>query len=750
MLQKIFLMFLLLMCLSSNLYATDPEIYYEQAQSAFQKEEYDYASELFEKYLTFAPEGERAAESWYNVGECQHKQENYPEALLSYQATIDLHPDSSFVPKAYNKLGDCYWRIDDREKARQAYNQTTKEYPNTPEAEYAQVCLTELSNASKTRMSVKNTTSVKTVEKAEKPLGDELNTLEKAKALFKAKDYPGARGVFQNFMKAFPKSKYSHYARLKIAETYYYEENYSKALPEYKKVVSDYPDSKYIDYAMYSAGWCHFRLKGYADAQKMFESLIKNYPQSNYMDLSKKILAKIVDLIEEERLSDLLNNIKEDCEKGNLVAAKASIEQIINEYPDSQSAKEAEPLLAEINQKLAEASYNEAKKAYDDALKRLDEGKIEEAVKGFKGIISKYPEGEFCDLSKSALKQAEEKKTTLTSAGGATSTATARVEKPKEGKISVPNVVPAATAATAIETDKSADLYRKALECLGNEDYYRAIETFQRLILEYPNSSYATLAKKGMDEASSSLKVQRIERLFEIAQRYYNLGEYEKAKQVFKSITEEYPETNQAQKAQGMIHQLSGVSTERVSEEYAAAQQSYEQGDLTRALEQFNSLVKKYPQTIYAQAATGTIAIIQEKLSNKKAKGLYEEARSLQEQGSYAEAIDEYTSMLEEYPKAYWTPYAQYAKAETFYSQQKYKEAISAWQKVIDNFHGSDMSSHSLYHIAECYEKLKDYKNAYQSYMKLQQVYPESIYAKGELSELIKKQAAKLKAMIEK
>ncbi|MBI4778555.1 tetratricopeptide repeat protein [Candidatus Desantisbacteria bacterium] len=786
MLQKIVIAFLLLICLSSNLYATDPEIYYEQAQTAFQKEEYDYAAELFEKYLTFASEGEHAAEAWYSIGECQYKQENFPEALLSYQAVIDLYPDSSFVSKAYNKLGDCYWKIDDRDRARQSYEQTTKEYPNTPEAQYAQVCLTEMSSASKTQktqpVSIKGIKGVQTIEKkgtetVEKSLGDELNTLEKAKALFKAKDYPGARVVFQDFLKAFPKSKYNHYARLKIAETYYYEENHSKALPEYKKVISDYPDSKYIDYALYSAGWCNFKLKGYAEAQKMFEALIKNYPQSNYVDPAKKILPKIADLIVEERLANLLNNAKENCEKGNLAAAKASMEQVIKEYPDSQSAKEAEPLLTQINQMLAEASYNEAKTAYDDAQKMLDEGKIEKAIKGFKEIISKYPESEFCDLSKSALKQATDtdKNVCATQAESRKQTTDEKSAVKKENvaakKPSVPAAAVAVTnsetaksagrvntqpegygyiAAVDNEIDKSTDLYKKALEYLGNEDYSHAIETFQRIILEYPESSYATLAKTGMDEASSSLKAQRIERLFEIAQRYYNLGEYEKAKQGFKNITDEYPETNQAQKAQEMIHQLSGVSAERVSEEYVSAQRSYEQGDLIRALEQFNSLVKKYPQTIYAQAAEGTIAIIQEKLSNKKAKGLYEEARSLQEQGNYTEAIDEYTKMLEEYPKAYWTPYAQYSKAETFYSQQKYKEAIAAWQKVIDNFPGSDMSPHSLYHIAECYEKLKDYKNASQSYLKLQQVYPESIYSRGELSELIKKQAAKLKGMGEK
>ncbi len=722
MLQKIVITFLLLICLASNLYATDPEIYYEQAQTAFQKEEYDDASELFEKYLTFAPDSEQAAEAWYSIGECKYKQENYPEALLSYQAAIDLYPDSSFVPEAYNKIGDCYWRIDDREKACQSYNQTIKEYPNTPEAGYAKGCLKDIKGAKAAGKTEKTgkTEKQKGTETIGKALGDELNTLEKAKALFKAKDYPGARVVFQDFMKAFPKSKHNHYVRLKIAETYYYEENYSKALPEYKKVVSDYPDSKYVDYAMYSAGWCYFRLKGYADSQKMFETLIENYSQSNYVEPAKKVLPKIAELIEEERLSDLLRQAKEDCEKGNFVAAKASIEQIIEEYPNSQSAKEAEPLLTQINQRLAELAVNEAKKAYADAQTE----KIENQGSKTQTITTTSSKEQ--PLNKEAAKKDIEK------------------EKP-----SVPTTA-IATVAVDKEIDKSTDLYKKALEYLGNEDYSHAIETFQRVILEYPDSSYASLAKNGMDEASISLKSKRIERLFEIAQRYYNMGEYEKAKQVFKSITEEYPETNQAQKAQKMIYNLSGVSAERVSEEYMTAQRSYEQGELTKALEQFNSLVKKYPETIYAKAAEGTIAIIQEKLSNKKAKVLYEEARFLQEQGNYAEAIEEYTRMLEEYPKAYWTPYAQYSKAEAFYGQQKYKEAVAAWQKVIDNFPGSDMSPHSLYHIAECYEKLKDYKNAYQSCLKLQQVYPESIYARGELSELIKKQADKLKEMAEK
>ncbi|MEK7813901.1 MAG: tetratricopeptide repeat protein, partial [Candidatus Desantisbacteria bacterium] len=172
MLQKIVIMFLLLMSLASNLYATDPEIYYEQAQTAFQKEEYDDASELFEKYLTFAPDSELAAEAWYSIGECRYKQENYPEALLSYQAAIDLYPDSSFVPKAYNKIGDCYWRIDDREKACQSYNQTIKEYPNTPEAGYAEGCLKDVKGAKATKKTEKQQ-GTETIGKA---LGDELNT----------------------------------------------------------------------------------------------------------------------------------------------------------------------------------------------------------------------------------------------------------------------------------------------------------------------------------------------------------------------------------------------------------------------------------------------------------------------------------------------------------------------------------------------------------------------------------------------
>ncbi|MBI4753686.1 outer membrane protein assembly factor BamD, partial [Candidatus Desantisbacteria bacterium] len=671
---------------------------------------------------------------------------NYTEALHSYQAVIDLHPDSSFVSKAYNKLGDCYWRIDDQEKAAEAYRQTIKEYPNTAEAEYAQVCLTEiLGNSTMQKKAAKKITPLlpslgdskkpeKTGQTEEQKLGDELNTLEKAKALFKAKDYPGARSVFQEFMKAFPKSKYNHYARLKIGETYYYEEDYGKALPEYKKVIANYPDSKYIDYCLYSAGWCHFRLKEYAESQKMFESLIKNYPQGDYIDPAKKVLPKIADLIREEKLSGLLNTAKENCEKGNLVAAKASIEQIMQEYPDSPSAKEAEPLMAEINKMLAETASKVVPQQAGG-----EEGTKAQRHKGTEETEGKKQEAEpqIPNLAASDRKPLSKE---------------VAAEKPKEEKPALSDVsmLSASPHKEKPKPDKSDDLYKKALQYLGNEDYYQAIETFQKILLEYPNSSYTTLAKKGIDDASSSLKYRRIERLFEIAQRYYNMGEYEKAKQGFKSITEEYPETNQAQKAQKMIQQLSGISTEQIGEEYAAAQRCYEQGDLDKALEQFKKLVAKYPQTIYAQAAIGTIAIIQEKLSNKKAKDLYEDAKSLQEQGSYMEAINEYSKILEEYPAAYWTPYAQYAKAETLYAQQKYKEAINAWQKVLENFSGNDMSPHALYHIAECYEKLKDYKNASQSYLKLQQVYPESIYAKGALAELIKKQAARLKAEAEK
>lgn len=569
MLQKILLILILLTCLSSNLYATDPEIYYEQAQIAFQKEEYADAYESFDKYLSFAPEGKYAAEAEYNMGECLYKQENYPEALLSYQAVIDLHPDSSFVAKAYNRLGDCYGRIDDQERAAEAYRQTIKGYPNTSEAEYAQICLTEiLSNSPSQKGATKKIKEIKSLEKTgqneEQKLGDELNTLEKAKALFKAKDYPGARSVFWEFMKAFPKSKYSHYARLKIGETYYYEEDYGKALPEYKKVIANYPDSKYIDYCLYSAGWCHFRLKEYAESQKMFETLIKNYPQGDYIDPAKKVLPKIADLIKEEKLSGLLNAAKENCEKGNLVAAKASIEQIMQEYPDSPSAKEAMPLLDEINKMLAEASSKVA-------LQQAEEKKAKEEE------VTKAQ-------SRKGTEEAEPQTPNLATSKEKPLSKEVAVEKPKERKPSLP------TATTTIETDKSDDLYKNALQYLGNEDYYQAIEKFQKILLEYPNSSYAILAKKGMDDASSSLKYKRIERLFEIAQRYYNMGEYEKAKQGFKNITDEYPETNQAQKAQKMIQQLSGVSTEQIGEEYAAAQRCYEQGDLEKALEQFKRI----------------------------------------------------------------------------------------------------------------------------------------------------------------
>lgn len=754
---------------TTEIYATDPKLFFEQAQTAFEKEEYDYAYDLFEKYLSFAPEGEYAPEAWYMLGECLFNQEEYPDALLSYQTIIDMYPESAFVPKAYNRIGDCFWKIDDKDKAYDAYNQTIKRFPNTAEAEYAKLCISELSGIltgetiTTTDITVtrKNTANKKRKGSDEITLGEEINMLEKAKALFKAKEYQKAREIFQEFITEFPKSKYIHYAKLKIGETYYYEDKYRNALVEYQKVITEHPDSKYIDYAIYSAGWCYFRLKEYKKAQDMFNRLLKEYPESNYLKATKKILIKVSALLEEEKLEKLLSEAKQECEKGDLYAAKEVLQQIIRDYPNSSCAKKAGTILAEVNQKLADIVYTKAKSLYDEAQSQLNKGNVNKAIQLLNKIIIKYPESEYSALAKTTIEVIKKKQVDKQ----AEVVFKEAEEYLKEGKSQeaylkyqeVVNKYPdskyihdaKAKINQIIPTEEVAELYKQAVEYLGNEDYYSAIEKFQKILLEYPDSDYEVLAKKGIEEASECLKTQRMTRLFEIAQRYYALGDYEKAKRIFENITQEYPGTTYAEEASKMVSQLSGVEGYDVREEYRLAQYYYEEGKLEAALEQFKKIIDLYPQTRYARAAKGTIAIIQEKLNNQRAKELYDEARMLQEKGNYSEAIEEYCKILEEYPKAYWTPYAQYSKAEALYAQQKYIEAQHAWQKLIDSFPGCDLAPHALYHIAECYEKLKDYKNAAQTYLKLQDMYPESIYAKGELGELIKEQAARLKAKAE-
>lgn len=744
-------------------YAQDAKILYEQAESVFKSGNFEESQRFCQKYLDLYPNGEKVADVRFMVAECAFQLRNFIDAATRYEKVADLYPEIDLAKQSLSRAGECFQKTGDYANAKRVFTKLKDRYPDSPDAEYAKYNLTELEKYLPAKP--KGTPTItKEEEKPEQPIEQVLTEdelLQKAKESFNAKNYQEALVLFKDFLKEFKTSSFADYAQLKISECLYYQNRFQDALEEYKKVITNYPKSKYVDYALYSIGWCNYRVGDYEGAISSFERLIKEYPDSKYIASSQKAIDKIKTEYDEKKTKELLARAKSFYEDKKYRESKNNINELIDKYPDSEVIPEAKELLTKINEILVTLSYKEARTIYERGEEALKDKNHDKAIREFKQVISKFPESEYSQLAQKNIALIEEEKAYLMAKKKWEESVRfyeeQKVTDAKKGFKEIVTEYPetkykkeAEEKLVEVETKESErnayKIYKKAISKMQEKDYPNAINTFQKILDSYPNTDYVSLAQVGINEAKEALKNERMKRKFDIAQRYYALGDYKSAKEWFEEIKGNYPNTEYAKKAdENLIAIAKAGDPGNIEEEYNLALSLSNQGKLQEAISQFEKIIDKYPETKFANAAKESLITTQKKLNDEQAKILYDKAHRAQDYNEYSSAINKYDKLISEYPYSYWTVYALYRKAEALYAMEKFTEAKVEWQKIVDNFHTSDLVPHALYHIAEYYEQVADYKKAVLSYETLQKTYPKSIYGEGELAKLIKDKIALLK-----
>ena len=109
----------------------------------------------------------------------------------------------------------------------------------------------------------------------------DLKKYKEAKFKFDEGDYREARKDFQDFLKAFPKSKLSDNAQFWLAECYYREGIYEKAIVEYEKVISIYPEAGKIPSALLKQAMAFQNLGDKESARFLYQKVIKEFPKAS-------------------------------------------------------------------------------------------------------------------------------------------------------------------------------------------------------------------------------------------------------------------------------------------------------------------------------------------------------------------------------------------------------------------------------------------------------------------------------------
>ncbi|OGF45531.1 MAG: hypothetical protein A2452_10195 [Candidatus Firestonebacteria bacterium RIFOXYC2_FULL_39_67] len=194
--------------------------------------------------------------------------------------------------------------------------------------------------------------------------------------------------------------------------------------------------------------------------------------------------------------------------------------------------------------------------------------------------------------------------------------------------------------------------------------------------------------------------------LFRIAECYYNKGNYEKAIETFRDLTNVYSDSYLKSEA---IYSIALCCLIREKWEEAA-----------NVLVQLGTMYPAYADSPKVQFALGLIAYYKNDISAayerfknvKTAEGYYYTGRCLDLQGKGFSAIVNYRKVVIEFPKSNYVERASYSIPESFYSATDYFSAANSYRKFMDQFPKSAYKAYASYKIGCSFFLQKNYNEA--------------------------------------
>jgi len=107
---------------------------------------------------------------------------------------------------------------------------------------------------------------------------------------FKAKDYPRASSLFQEFLTKYPSHELADNAHFWLGECYYAQKDYEKAILAYEKVLTHYPKGDKVPSALLKEGLAFLEIGDKINGVFLLEKVLKEYPATLQAEIAKRKL----------------------------------------------------------------------------------------------------------------------------------------------------------------------------------------------------------------------------------------------------------------------------------------------------------------------------------------------------------------------------------------------------------------------------------------------------------------------------
>lgn len=588
----------------------------------------------------------------YWTAEVHFRGNVFDKAAGYYRRIIKEFPDSTYVPAAYYSLGWCLFQEQKYGEAKDIFKVVEERFPKEPQAKDA---------------------GFKIVE-----------------CLYNLKDYTGLKARLKEYFKIYSKDTTRlSYLHFYMAEAEYYLDDLNAALQEYALVIKNNRDEKMQALSKLGMGWSYLKLKRYTEAETLFLEIKPQDLEKRSLDVL--LLGKAILMVETNRVNE----------------AKATYEELLKNTSDPVVLIQA--YLGKADSLYNLSDYQQAIDAYRQG---LEKAAIETVPRE---LVDKLYYG----LSWSYLKQGEFKE--------------AIKEFQKIVKGSDDNIVKVSALC------QIGDAYQ------DSGDYAKAQETYDTILRDYPDSFYndyvqyqlgLTMLKASNYDAAimsllslkSNFPTSKLldDATYALGLAYFQRQDYNASRETFEKFQEEFKESNlrpeslyllgtslynlgkfnEAIEAFKNIIRVFSQDTELVQKaEYEIADCFYQMGNEKEAMNRFNALRAKYPD------------------SNLTAEIMWWLGGYYYRQNQPELARRYFSSLIADFPRSNLVADAYYAIGSSFEEESRFDEAIENFQKVVKSG-SSDLSAQASLAIADIHVSQEKFEAALKEYEDIKERYP--------------------------
>ena len=659
---------------------------------------FQLAGQQFEIFVQIYPKSIKRQDAEFLSAECLFQSSQFQNAVSKYHAFIRDNSASNYIPEAYLKLGQSCINLKKSSEAIAALKIVLERYGESESAGEAAYWIGEASlRNDDTQNALKYYTLA--YENFPKNRLRDYALYSVAWTYQKRTEYSKAAGWYGRLIAEYPQSSLTPGAHVRIGECYYYAKNYKQAVDELTQSRPGIQDEEELSNADYLLAESMVKLRNFADAQKRYEIFLLDHPkntlapevtynlawtffnQKNYpkaIEVFDKLtnrsdelghaalyrrgtaerlagqhaaaLKTFDEVVRREPKGEWSDNALLDAgliffEETNAGKAKEYFQQLTVEFPKSDVLPDASKLLGDCL--LMEGNYKEAQGWYKKAMA--------DPAAPFEVKVEAGFQSAFCSLKLKNFKDA------------AVKFAEFIVQYPKYPKVHDAKFYQAEAEYRLGNYSASTRLYRESAEGSGSskkeESWYgiawafykqgkfsQAIESFERLLMEYPKGKFAFDARLRLGDA------------------HFFEKDYKNSAGVYRTIIRMYPDS--------------------ASIDYAYYQmgQSYlKDGDYAEAFKAFDGLMKTLPHSPLADDAQFALGWV-----NFQRK-------------EYGEAVKEFNTLIKVFPKSELVPRAYYSLGDSYYNMQQYGAAEKSYREVLRQFPKSPYAADAATGIQYCF-----------------------------------------------